>query len=147
MILPLLCQLSEIVAMPNGNMSEIDEELIAGFLDQKLEAEAAKLYVQRYYGKIYTVQDVADALDLGYHSLRKKFKHNTGQSIGQFLMNTKIENAKIFLQETNLSVKEIAFKVGFTDPSHFSKIFKKYVGTSPREYKTRKRNDQVKNLN
>ena len=38
-------------------------------------------------------------------------------------IKTKIDNAKRFLQETNLSVKEIAFKVGFTDPSHFSKIW------------------------
>lgn len=120
------------------NMSEISQEVIQQLLDQKLEAESAKLYIQGHYGKIYSVQDVADALGLGYHSLRKKFKHTTGQSIGQFLTETKMEKAKILFQRTNLSVKEIAFQVGFKDPSHFSKAFKKYVGVPPWEFKHRK---------
>ena len=128
-------------------MSEINEELIEQLLSRKLEAESAEVYIQRFYGKIYSVQDVADALGLGYHSLRKKFKQKTGQSIGKYLIETKVENARILLEQTNLSVKEIAFQVGFKDPSQFSKVFKRYMSVSPWIYRTSKRALRRENLN
>ena len=121
--------------MSGRNMSENLEEVIRGLLSRKLEAEAARIYIQRCCGQIMSGQDVAAALGLGYHSLRKKFKHTTGQSIGQFLIRTKIEKAQTLLRETNFSVKEIAFQVGFGDPSHFSKVFKKRVGKTPVEFR------------
>ena len=125
--------------MSNENMSENEEGLIENLLSQKLEAESASMYIKFYCGKIQSAHDVADALGIGYHSLRKKFKHTIGRSIGKFIIETKIEQAMELFQKTNLSIKEVSFDVGFRDPSHFSKIFKKYVGVPPLEYKTSKR--------
>ena len=128
-------------------MTENDHEVIEQLLSQKLVAESASMYIERYYGEVLSAHDVADALGLGYHSLRKKFKQKTGRSIGQFLLLTRIEGAKRLFHETDLSVKEVSFEVGFRDPSHFSKIFKKYVGESPSKFKGGGRDSNVENLN
>ncbi|UCE17949.1 MAG: helix-turn-helix transcriptional regulator [Gemmatimonadota bacterium] len=133
--------------MSDEKMSESTDEVIEQLLSQKLEAESARIYIRCYYGKMVSAHDVADALGLGYHCLRKKFKNKTGQSIGHFLIQTKLEGAKELFQKTNLSVKEVSFEVGFRDPSHFSKMFKKYVGVPPLEYKTNKDDSQHEHLN
>ena len=140
---------------PFGDFSDMSDEKLLGnaddvierLLSQKLEAESARIYILWYYGKTVSAHDVADALGLGYHCLRKKFKHETGQSIGHFLIETKIEAAKELFLKTNLSVKEVSFEVGFRDPSHFSKIFKKYTGASPLEFKASRSTSKDEGLN
>jgi transcriptional regulator GlxA family with amidase domain len=47
----------------------------------------------------------------------------------------KLEKAKELFRTTNKNVAEVAFEVGFNDALHFSKIFKKYVGKPPRDFK------------
>ena len=51
-------------------------------------------------------------------------------------MNLRIEKAKELLLESDLSVCDVSLAVGYSDALGFSKIFKKYVGVSPTEYKT-----------
>ena len=63
------------------------------------------------------------------------FKRETGQSIIQYLLKRRIEEAKRLLMEGSLSLKAIAKTVGFEDYNYFSRTFKKLTGFTPREYK------------
>lgn len=73
----------------------------------------------------------------GYSSshFRKLFKEITGQSPIMYFNRMRIEYAKTLLQQNStLSIKEIAASVGFPDPYYFSRVFKKFTGSSPSDY-------------
>lgn len=69
-----------------------------------------------------------------YHFI-KVFKETMGEPPQSYLNRTVIEKAKTLLEDTALSVGEIALKLGFTDPLYFSRLFKKYCGISPKSYR------------
>ena len=83
--------------------------------------------------------DLAQTIEyLGYSAghLRRIFKEQTGMPPLEFLTNLRIETAKKLLRENTgkISIKDIAFKSGYTDQNYFSKQFKKHEGMSPQEY-------------
>lgn len=63
------------------------------------------------------------------------FKNETGLSPMCYLNKFRVEKAARYLKESDYTITEIALKVGFEDSNYFSKIFKKYMGKTPREYK------------
>lgn len=76
------------------------------------------------------------AQSLGYHRthLSKIFKKHTGMSPMHFLLEIRMERAKLLLQKP-LTVEEVASSVGFADPLYFSRQFKKWHGCSPTEFR------------
>lgn len=73
----------------------------------------------------------------GYHPyyLSKLFKDSTGRSMHAYFLNLKCESAAKMLSDTNLKISDIALLSGFESQSHFSGVFSKVYGTSPREYR------------
>lgn len=63
------------------------------------------------------------------------FSNEMGQSLVEYLANKRIEKAKQLLGEKDLKAFEVGEKVGYDNPYYFSRIFKKYSGMSPIEYK------------
>ena len=61
-------------------------------------------------------------------------KKHTGVSIQQYVIQTRIKMAERLLKQTNLNISEISQKTGFTDSSHFNRLFKKYAGVNPSAY-------------
>ncbi len=76
---------------------------------------------------------------LGYspNYLGIAFKRAYGHSIADYLGRARIAEAKRLMDQTDLMVYEIAFRVGFEDQHYFSKTFKKYAGVSPSEYRSK----------
>ena len=83
----------------------------------------------------YSVESVADDLNVSYSWLRKTFKLYTGIAPGQYLLQMKINKAKMLLNESDKSIKEIAFASGFISSYYFSKIFKIKMGIAPEVYR------------
>ncbi len=73
--------------------------------------------------------------NLSLSHFKTRFTEEIGFSPTAYLNKLKLEHAKNFLFFTNLSVTEIACRVGFSDPLYFSRFFKKHVGVSPREFR------------
>ncbi len=82
-----------------------------------------------------TVQYIADRLNLSPNYLSNLLKVLTGQSTQQHIHNKLIDKAKELLTTTNLSVKEIAYQLGFEYPQSFNKLFKKKTNISPLEFR------------
>lgn len=80
-------------------------------------------------------QAVAATHNVSYEWFRKAFKHVTGISPGQYLLNLKIEKTSQLLLETSMTIAEIASRAGFESEFYFSRIFKKKTGVSPGEYR------------
>lgn len=62
------------------------------------------------------------------------FRQKTGMTLVDYLTKIRIENAIKLIKNTNLRIYEIAEKVGYENVEHFSRVFKKRVGVSPKEY-------------
>ena len=60
-------------------------------------------------------------------------------------MNYKIKIIEMRLLHTDLNISEIVYELGFSDPSHLNRIFKKYKGISPSEFKMRRNINLSKN--
>ncbi|MBN1674679.1 MAG: helix-turn-helix domain-containing protein [Kiritimatiellae bacterium] len=78
---------------------------------------------------------LAEKAGMSYASFRKKFKRQTGLAPHQFHLHARMQMARHFLATTNLGVKEVAFKIGFSDPYYFSRLFTRIVGQSPTAYR------------
>jgi AraC family transcriptional activator of pobA len=81
--------------------------------------------------KAYRVQDYADAQSLHPNYLSNVIKIKTGKAIGTWIAEKTISEAKALLQNSAISIKEIAYRLGFTESTHFSNYFKKHTQLSP----------------
>jgi len=63
------------------------------------------------------------------------FKKETGINFSNYLLNLRIENAKLLLKNSNLSLINIAVEIGFDNQSYFSNVFKKVTGMTPKQYR------------
>jgi len=81
------------------------------------------------------VESLAESLNISTVHLRRIFSHQVDKSPIKYINDMRIEQAKILLVTSNLTVGEIALSLGFADQFHFSKTFKNAVGLSPTEYR------------
>jgi len=95
----------------------------------------AKDYIKENFSKAITLEDVAREIHVSPQYLSKLFKEETGENFIEYLTGIRIRNAKSLLEADDLSVKEICYSIGYSDPNYFSRIFKKIVGITPTEYK------------
>lgn len=100
------------------------------------------LYIKNNYRKFITVNDIAKHIGVDRTYLFRIFKAETGMSIQDYLINLRIDNAKILLTNTNKLVKEISSMIGYASDSTFINAFKKKCNVSPSEY--RKQNKSCK---
>jgi len=70
------------------------------------------------------------------------FSQETGQTFVEYLTAVRIEAAKHLLTKGNSRMSDIVFDVGYQDSHYFSYLFKKHVGVSPREYRSRSEEGQ-----
>jgi two-component system response regulator YesN len=98
-------------------------------------AEEIKQYIHSHYGSDLTRNDLAEIVYLNPDYLARIFKRETGVSLGSYVIQVRIAAAKHLLETTNMSVYTVANKVGYTNYSYFSKLFKKEVGLPPNDYK------------
>lgn len=78
---------------------------------------------------------VADQFDMSIYTLSSIFNEMMGMSFRVYIVNRRIEESKRLLLSTEMSVKEVAFEVGFRDVSYFIKLFKKDTGVTPNKFK------------
>jgi len=84
---------------------------------------------------VFRVQDYASAQNLHPNYLSNVIKTKTGKSIAAWISEKTIAEAKSLLQNSSVSIKEITFKLGFSETAHFSNFFKKHTTTSPVQYR------------
>jgi AraC family transcriptional activator of pobA len=85
--------------------------------------------------KVFRVQDYADAQSLHPNYLSNVISTKTGKSIGTWIAEKTIAEAKSLLQNSSSSIKEISYLLGFSESTHFSNYFKKHTDTSPVLYR------------
>lgn len=89
------------------------------------------------YQHSLSIENIARDSQLSVAQFRRLFKENKGTSPKLYLNNYRLERAASLLRSSSLSVKQIAFQVGYQDEHYFHNVFKKYFGLTPRKYQSK----------
>ncbi len=92
-------------------------------------------YIQLHLEEELTLRLLAEHFHRNSSVLSNSFSKETGQTLTNFIHQTRIQEAIRLINTTDLPLSEIALSVGYQDFSYFSKIFAKQIGMSPREYR------------
>ncbi len=101
------------------------------------------LDIQKNYSSRLLLTPYAEKYHYSIEHLSRIFKEATGQSFTGYVVDIKMKKAAQLMDTEAMSLKEIACRVGYTDYYQFSKIFKKHIGLSPKDYKNRKESAHV----
>jgi len=88
-----------------------------------------------------TINQLASQMNMSVSCLSKAFKIDTGTTLKGYIKNHILQAAKEILLLENSSIKQVAYRLGFTDEFYFSRLFKKEIGLSPRDYRYNNRMD------
>jgi len=88
-----------------------------------------------YYKPNLSLSEVSEAVNLSPYYFSHQFKNELDTTFIDYLAKVRIEAAVELLKDLRLSIAQVSFAVGYQDPNYFSKVFKKYVGISPVEFR------------
>jgi two-component system response regulator YesN len=97
--------------------------------------EKVRLVMDQRYAENLQVGDIAKQVFLSPTYLCLLFKQETGETINEYLTKVRIEKAKELLSDPRNKFYEVCYTVGYSDPSYFSKLFKKYTGVTPSAFR------------
>ena len=92
-------------------------------------------YIQHHLSEPIRAEKLAKELFMSRPYLSAKFKAETGESLTDFILKEKTEEAKHLLRYSDKSFTAIGSYLGFSSLGHFSRVFKKYAGRTPSEYR------------
>ena len=93
-------------------------------------------YLDMHYKEKIDLEQLAHSLGYTKYYLSTCFKKELGISISEYLTKRRISYAKTLLETSYLDIQTISNDLNFSTPSHFSSVFKKYTGLTPRQYRT-----------
>jgi AraC-like DNA-binding protein len=92
-------------------------------------------WLDEHFGGKIDFEEIAQEKGLGYSTFRRYFKQVSGLPPQEYLQNLRISRAKKLLVFSDLSIKQIAFRVGFGDPYYFSRVFHAETGLAPSDFR------------
>lgn len=98
-----------------------------------------KQLIEENFAREKNVSPYAEMLNMNPSCLNELSKRVTGITAGELIRNRVIEETKKLLYSSRMSGKEIAYELGFDDPAYFSRFFKKYTGTTLKEFRDNSR--------
>ncbi len=96
-------------------------------------------YVLHHLSEPIKTEDIAKALYFSRSRLSTRFKEETGITLTDYILKEKAIEASRLLRDFSKSIANISDYLGFSSPSHFNRVFKKYIGISPSEYRERRK--------
>lgn len=92
-------------------------------------------FIQSHLGEDLRLATIASACEVSINHLCAVFKQSIGRSVHQFVIQQRLERAKILLKNSQKSLAEIAQETGFSNQAHFTTSFRKTCGSTPSQYR------------
>ncbi len=108
-------------------------EVTGGLPPRRLQRVLA--HVKENIEKELAVNEMAQVVGMSQYYFSKLFKVSTGTTPHQYVMRQRVERAQELLRDTPLALVEVASQVGFETQSHFTSVFRRLVGLTPKRYR------------
>ncbi|MEL0455111.1 substrate-binding domain-containing protein [Flavobacteriaceae bacterium SZ-1-7] len=118
-----------------NNVYKLDTEHNFGLFEQDFIANINKYINENLDNSNFSVEQLADELSISRVQLYRKMKAILGVNISDYIQNIRLEKAKALLDESTLTISEIAYATGFSSPNYFSTSFKNKYNMSPKAYR------------
>lgn len=97
-------------------------------------ADCVKAYLEAHLDQTLTLSQIASDLGYSVSQMKKLFQKDTGGGIIDYFIGLKIDEAKRLIREGNYTLTQIAERLGYENPSYFSRLFKQREDMTPSEY-------------
>ncbi|MBR2477012.1 MAG: helix-turn-helix transcriptional regulator [Clostridia bacterium] len=97
--------------------------------------DRVKNYININRNSTITSEHICKHIGCSRSLISHQFKDKTGMSLREYITSLRLEDAKVLLANSDLSVTEVAFAVGFSSSNYFANVFKRDIGMSPGEYR------------
>jgi AraC-like DNA-binding protein len=119
-------------------LARVNDEQTLAYLDSFMAQTTARDVVDKIVEKLPdgppNQQQIADALHVSNRTLQRKLKEE-GTSFMGLLQDTRLQLARKYLRQPSRSVVETSYLLGFSEPSTFSRAFKRWTGVAPAEFR------------
>lgn len=102
--------------------------------DQQLMERVMKVVNERLCDADFNVEALADEVGLSRVQLHRRIKEITGITVGEFIRNLRLKQAAELLAKGDVTVSQVTYALGMSNPTHFTAAFKRYFGVTPTEY-------------
>lgn len=126
-----------------GWLKKLEQGLAQTFEENKKEHKNYLVagccqYIKEHIHEKIVLQDIADAFEVSPNYLSQLFKKHMEIGISEYITTQKIAESKNLLKETNLKIYEVSDRLGFESAFYFSRVFKKTMGMSPKDYRNQR---------
>ena len=147
-ITSVLCEIWSLLFKRYSQFLQVNQNSPAHANEKKLrDLKNALTFIYENYASPITLDEMAESCHLSKSRFCRIFKETFHQTPFDFLLNHRIQMSLPLLLDKNLSITEVATSVGFSAPSYYSEIFRKYMLCSPSTYRKnieQEKNDQEK---
>ena len=109
----------------------------AGLVSGMSPVHRAVAYIHEHLGQGLSLQQVARHVHMNSNYFSELFKRETGKNYIEFVTEAKMQKAMTILRETPAKISEVANEVGYEDLKYFNRLFKKFTGVTPSEYRAK----------
>lgn len=130
----LACELAVHILRRHAHIRFGKEAAAAGLSQSQLRS--LNDFIRGHLESDLSLHQLADAVGLSRFHFARTFKATTGTSAHHYVVEQRIDRAKVLLRRTRIPLSDIAAQCGFSDQSHFTRMFRQHVGTTPGRYRT-----------
>jgi len=121
--------IGEFIDMVEQQVNERNDQGEMNTLNQIID------FIHEHYQQDISLAELAETFHMNYSYLSWYFKQRTNENLTAYINKVRIEKAKELLKYTDDTISQISSKIGFSEHNYFSKVFKKFVGMTPVEYR------------
>lgn len=110
------------ISTASGGLSQTKLRRVIEYINDNLEQNLS-------------LRAIAQTVQMSPYHFARRFKLSTGLTPHQYVLHCRLERAKRLLADTKMAITDIAYRTGFSSPSHLTRVFRQHIATTPKAYR------------